>query len=57
MFVIIKYEVMIMKNTLEARLKSNLNVVSVLFETNESKQTSEARIEIIKNAFDLCYAH
>ena len=35
---------------------ARFDVVSVQFDTNKPKRFSDARIEIIKNAFDLSYA-
>lgn len=37
-------------------IPARFDVISVLFETNTSTQTSDARIEIIKNAFNFCHA-
>jgi putative endonuclease len=36
-------------------LPARFDVISVQFDTNDFKSTSDARIEIIKNAFDLSY--
>jgi putative endonuclease len=35
---------------------ARFDVIGVQLDTKESKRASDARIEIIKNAFDLCYA-
>lgn len=38
-------------------IPARFDIISILFETNKSEKTTDARIEIIRNAFDLCYDH